>query len=120
MAAQVREDECGPLTIARGWLWRANLRPFMEMCSSVVEYSFDNSDWDAVQLILSSTDDELPRAAWGTYPLVGAHDRLDIAFARAVGGDEVRIVVTGAADAERQATVAAFLQVCATYEVRAH
>lgn len=37
----------------------------METCSDTVEYSFDDSDSDAVDLILSETDDasRLPRDA---------------------------------------------------------
>lgn len=107
----------GTPVIAHSWVWRANLRPLMEMCSRTVGYGFDDSDWDAVDLILSSTDDDLPWTSWGTYPLVGADDYLDVAFAQAVGGDEVGVVIIGAADSDREATLLAFLDVFAAYQV---
>ena len=89
----------------------------MEMCAHLVGYGFDDADWDAVDLILSKTDDDGPRESWGSYALVGESARINLRFAQAVSGNEVMIEATGATAAEQFGAITALLDVFATYRV---
>ncbi|WP_159045099.1 hypothetical protein [Streptomyces sp. NRRL F-5122] len=51
-----------------GWLKRDNLKGFLLMVSEVIEYRFDDSDWDAFQAGLDSSNQG---SSWFDYPLVG-------------------------------------------------
>lgn len=68
--------------------------------------------------MMSSSSDDSPWTAWDTYPLVGTAGRLDVAFAQHVGGDEVGIVIAGAAGTEQRVALATLLDVFACYEVK--
>ncbi|MBT2452261.1 hypothetical protein J7F03_35430 [Streptomyces sp. ISL-43] len=82
-----------------GWVWGANVRPFLELLSGYVGYDFDGTDWDTVELAVDETDDE--RAdGWYSYPLVGSGQAVEVRLARAVGGEEVMVSVAGVANSE--------------------
>ena len=50
------------------WLKRDNLKGFLVALSTLIEYRFDSSDWDAVETGLESGTGD---SSWFTYPLVG-------------------------------------------------
>lgn len=50
-------------------MWRTNLIPFLEMVSSLVRYSFDQWDVDAVCCGLGRSDAE--HDGWFEYPIAG-------------------------------------------------
>lgn len=50
-----------------GWVWTANLQPWLEFASHLVGYDFDDSDWGAIEGCLSGTDSEV--GLWCDYPL---------------------------------------------------
>jgi hypothetical protein len=50
-----------------GWIWTDNLRPVLEQASLLLGYSFDDSDWTAVDFGLSGTDSE--QGPWFDYPV---------------------------------------------------
>ncbi|MEU3887504.1 hypothetical protein [Streptomyces sp. NPDC029041] len=101
-------------TVAAGWIWLRNLRPFCEYLAAEVDYDFDDSDWLAIGTALPETDDDRPRSAWYTYPLVG-RDRLDLHIARSVHGDEVSVSVQGAVDNRVQSRVELLFDIMARY-----
>ncbi|MCX5173585.1 hypothetical protein OG616_36925 [Streptomyces antibioticus] len=82
-----------------GWIWRRNLRSFLELLSLYVGYDFDATDWDTVALALAGTDDE-HADHWYSYPLVGSMHKIQVRLARSVGGDEVSVNVSGVVTGE--------------------
>lgn len=52
-----------------GWIWTANLRPFVQVLSRDVGYQFDASDWIAIEFGLGGTDSEA--GPWFDYPIGG-------------------------------------------------
>ncbi|MFD3929448.1 hypothetical protein [Streptomyces sp. NPDC058614] len=105
-------------TVAEGWIWETNLRPFCESLAAEVAYDFDDSDWLAIDTALPDTDDEQPRSAWYTYPLVG-RDRVDIHIARSVGGSEVSVSVQGTVASRVRDRVELLLDIMARYHLMA-
>lgn len=103
-------------TVAEGWIWETNLRPFCESVSAEVAYDFDDSDWLAIDTALPTTDNEQPRSAWYTYPLVG-HSRVDLRIARSVCGTEVSVSVQGAMGSRVRTRIELLLDVMARYEI---
>lgn len=84
-----------------GWIMGRNLRVFLELLSRYAGYAFDGTDWEAIEAGIQDTDDEAADG-WYSYPLVGASAALEVALARAVGGEEVSVRVTGAETPELQ------------------
>ncbi|MFD4571095.1 hypothetical protein ACFWNK_07865 [Streptomyces sp. NPDC058417] len=82
-----------------GWIWDRHLRVFLELLSRYSGYAFGDLDWETVAAAVQDTDDETS-GRWYTYPLAGADATVDVALARAVGGAEVSVRVTGADTAE--------------------
>ncbi|MFE2970687.1 hypothetical protein ACFXKC_45180 [Streptomyces sp. NPDC059340] len=78
-----------------GWIWGRNLRAFLELLSRYAGYALDETDWETIEAGVQDTDDEAPDS-WYSYPLVGTNATLKVALARAVGGQEVSVSVTGA------------------------
>jgi hypothetical protein len=101
-------------TVATGWIWLSNLRPFCEYLAAEVEYDFDDSDWLAIDTALPETDDDQPRSAWYTYPLVG-RDRVNLQIARSVNGDEVSVSVQGTVDSRVRSRVELLFDIMARY-----
>ncbi|MEU7281596.1 hypothetical protein AB0A69_22910 [Streptomyces sp. NPDC045431] len=77
-----------------GWIWKSNLRPFLELLSRYAAYDFDATDWETVALAVEETDDERSEC-WYAYPLVGDVHEIAVLLARAVGGEEVSVTVRG-------------------------
>ncbi|MEU6601934.1 hypothetical protein [Streptomyces flaveolus] len=103
-------------TVAEGWIWGTNLRPFCEALAAEVAYDFDDGDWPAVEAALPDTDDEQPRSARYTHPLVG-RDRIDLHIARSVGGTEVSVSIEGSLNSRTRNRVELLLEVMARYEI---
>lgn len=78
-----------------GWIWGRNLRAFLELLSSYAGYTFDETDWETIEVGVQDTDDEASDG-WYSYPLVGTLATLEVALAHAVGGGEVSVRVAGA------------------------
>jgi hypothetical protein len=76
------------------WLKRDNLKGFLVALSTLIEYRFDSSDWDAVETGLESGNDD---STWFTYPLVGqATFQVAISKHEEEGDIDVRVSVDGA------------------------
>ncbi|MFJ4782910.1 hypothetical protein [Streptomyces sp. NPDC088794] len=103
-------------TVAAGWIWDANTRPFCESLAAEVGYDFDDSDWQAIAGALPDTDDDQPRATWFTYPLVG-RSRIDLRIARSVGGSEVSVHVEGPATSRFRIRIELLLGIMARYRI---
>ncbi|MER6421126.1 hypothetical protein [Streptomyces sp. NPDC001137] len=82
-----------------GWIWNENVQPFLALLARYVNYDFDGTDWQVVELGLEATDDE-HRDRWYSYPLVGSDHHLEVHLAKAVGGDEVSVRVAGTSNPE--------------------
>ncbi|WP_458245399.1 hypothetical protein [Streptomyces sp. MAI_2237] len=106
----------GDRTVAEGWIREANLRAFCESLAAEVAYDFDDSDWLAIDTALPHTDDEQPRSAWYTHPLVG-RTRVDLHIARSVGGGEVSVSVQGTVDSRSRIRVELLVDVMARYAI---
>ncbi|GII56871.1 hypothetical protein Pth03_52600 [Planotetraspora thailandica] len=83
--------------IHAGWIWEENARVLCEILASLVGYTFDDLDWQAVGSALPDTDDD-GEGRWYSYFLVGAEAALELRLARAVGGSELSFEVFGSAD----------------------
>jgi hypothetical protein len=55
------------MTELKDWILKENLRPWLQILSSVVGYAFDDLDWDAVTAGIANTDAEGSR--WYEHPL---------------------------------------------------
>jgi hypothetical protein len=51
------------------WIWKDNLRPFLEFASFRAGYEFDELDWEAVRYGMGKTDADAD--AWFAYSLEG-------------------------------------------------
>ncbi|MBS2536964.1 hypothetical protein KGQ20_29800 [Catenulispora sp. NF23] len=78
----------------RNWLKRDNLKGFLVALSTLVEYRFDSSDWDAVEAGLEPGGDD---SSWFTYPLVGqAAFQVAISKHEEEGDIDVKVSADGA------------------------
>ncbi|MFJ4983925.1 hypothetical protein ACIP9H_09055 [Streptomyces sp. NPDC088732] len=102
--------------LAGGWVYTENLRPLCEVVSGLAGHAFDDSDWQAVEYGLSTTDDDRPTADWFRYPLVGRR-RVDLCLARSTGGSVVSLRLLGDADEALAARADAVIGVLAQYWV---
>ncbi|GAA4050969.1 hypothetical protein [Streptomyces shaanxiensis] len=84
-----------------GTVWKeSRLRPFLELLADYVNYPFDDTDWETIEIGLDPTDNEDPDA-WYSYPLIGPAHSLEIRVARDVEeGDMVSVAVSGATAAD--------------------
>lgn len=100
-----------------GWIRADNVRPFLEtLCRYVTRGDYaDDIDWDEVARALEATDDEIDEdpAARYTQSLQGPFHTLHVCLARAIGGDAVSVVVTGADSADLRLRVDTLLDVFA-------
>lgn len=99
------------------WVWDSNVRRFIEWTSRWTGYDFDESDWQAIETGLRSTDADDPNR-WFEYPLDG-DPRLNLQLAINEGAAPVSIRVKGNADqtlAVRIETLFALLQESTTAE----
>ena len=81
-----------------GWVWRENLRPFLEMVASLARYEFDQWDLDAVLTGLGDSDADEER--WFRYPF-GDEPQVVLGFSADRDGDEVGIEAEFDARGER-------------------
>jgi hypothetical protein len=81
-----------------GWIWRPQLRSFLQLLAHYNGTDLDETDWDTISLGLAPTDDEDPDA-WYSWPLPGLSHSLDLRLANALGGNEISVVITGATSA---------------------
>jgi hypothetical protein len=76
-----------------GWILPGNLRTLMFWVAHYVGYSFDDSDWAAVQAALPATNSE-QASGWYDYPLLGSPP-LRVWLANTPGDTPVSVRVTG-------------------------
>lgn len=94
-----------------GWVWPSNVERLLSWASRYVGYAFDDSDWQAVETALPTTDDER-EDGWFEYPLVGAPP-LRVHLAQAVGAAPVSVRVAGDMDHLLAARIETLLDVLA-------
>ncbi len=90
------------MTIAN-WIYEENLKPLLETLSSLVGYSFDESDWVAVSTGIINTNDEEDK--WYKYQLIGKQ-AVEIAIAIEPGSCVIHVQLQGELDVEEKAEVA--------------
>lgn len=92
---ETEPDEMG------GAVWKeSDLRPFLGFLSGYINYAFDDTDWETVEIGLESTDNEDPEA-WYSYPLTGPTHSLEVRAARDIeDGDMVSVAIKGATAAD--------------------
>ncbi|MFD7894221.1 hypothetical protein ACFV0C_09195 [Streptomyces sp. NPDC059568] len=95
-----------------GWIWGHNLRGFLGLLSHYVGYAFDETDWETIGLGVGETDDEKPDR-WYSYPLIGTEASVEVRLARAVGGDEVCVIVVGVESLELRLRADTLVDACA-------
>jgi hypothetical protein len=86
-----REDT----VLAGNWIWRSNLRRFLELVSFYVGYGFDESDWLAIQAGLDALTSARPAF---DYPIIG---RQQLAVSLSLdpdSGHEISVKITGRPD----------------------
>lgn len=85
-----------------GCVWgESRLRRFLELLAGYINYPFDDTDWETIEVGLDGTDDEDPDA-WYSYPLIGPVESLEVRLARDVVTDKVSVAVTGATSADHR------------------
>ena len=82
--------------VDNNWVYSNNVRPLLEAFSFWAGYSFDDSDWLAVDDGLSSTNVEA--AKWFRYPLIGSELSLEVGLAADPGADPVFVGVWSAVE----------------------
>ncbi len=75
---------------ADNWIYSENTRPVLDAISFWIGYSFDESDWLAVENGLANSDIEAGR--WFRYPLIGSPP-VEIAFAKDPNADPITVEV---------------------------
>ena len=75
------------------WIREENVRPYFEAAASLVGYSFDDADGDAVAHGMSATNGEANE--WFDYPLVRGERSITVSVARDPGASVVPIRATG-------------------------
>jgi hypothetical protein len=81
------------VTEVDGWVWQGNVEPLLRWVSHYVGYSFDQTDWQAVQVALPSTNADTADG-WYEYPLVGTPP-LTVSLARNVDALPVMVRIVG-------------------------
>ncbi len=94
-----------------GWVWPSNVEPLLRWVSLFVGYSFDDSDWQALEAALPSTDAEAADG-WYDYPLMGTPP-VQVYLARNVGASPVMVRVVGTMDPVLEARIDTLVSVLA-------
>lgn len=55
-----------------GWVWSVNARRALEWVSVWVGYTFEDSDWLAIETALPDTDGDVQPERWYDYPIIGS------------------------------------------------
>ncbi|MFD3503231.1 hypothetical protein ACFWWT_32410 [Streptomyces sp. NPDC058676] len=97
-----------------GWITETNLRPLCESVAWFVGYEFDDSDWQAIETALPTTDVE--RSEWYDYPLLGRVP-LTLFVAADPGFAVVFVRFAGGLDSRTKAQIEAALYIFAAWEV---
>ena len=86
--------------VVENWIFESNLRPFLCMAFDLVEYEFDESDWQAVKFGIHETDAEQDK--WFEYDMETeqglsmaiAHDNnSSVTFIKATSTPEIEMKV---------------------------
>ena len=96
------ESSLSSVAAVAGWVWERNVRLLMEWLSRVAGYAFDDTDWAAVELLVSDTRADANR--WCSYPLIGIV-QLEVRLARETESTSVNVEVEGPMDASVQAQI---------------
>lgn len=94
------------------WIFEANLRPFCESVAEFAGYEFDDSDWQAIETALPTTDVE--GGDWYDYPLSGQVP-LTLLVAADPGSSVVFVRCTGEPDERIKAQIDAALHIFASW-----
>ncbi|MFE6618210.1 hypothetical protein ACFZBP_10925 [Streptomyces sp. NPDC008086] len=97
------------------WILDTNLRALCESVAAFVDYDFDDSDWQAVETALPTTDVE--RSVWYDYPLMGRVP-LTLYVADDPGSSVVFVRFAGQPDSRTVARIEAALHIFTFWEVR--
>ncbi|MFH8497668.1 hypothetical protein [Streptomyces coeruleorubidus] len=97
-----------------GWINDMNLRPLCESVAHFAGYEFDDSDWQAIETALPTTDVE--RSDWYDYPLLGEVP-LTLFVAADPGFSVVFVRLAGEPDSRTKAQIEAALYIFVMWEV---
>lgn len=86
-----------------GWVWYANTKTVFEYLAGWIGYSFDNLDWEAIEVALPWTDADR-EDAWYEYSLIG-DPVLTVRVADNPGDDIVTFEITGTMDPVLEARI---------------
>jgi hypothetical protein len=81
--------------LAGSWIWHSSLRRFLELVSSYVDYSFDESDWLAIEAGLDALTGE--NQAFD-YPIIGRQELSVSLSTDPNSGYEISVKITGRPD----------------------
>jgi hypothetical protein len=95
-----------------GWIWTANLRPFLEVVGRLVTYKLEDWDWDAVSFGIESTDSE--RGPWFEWPIGDA----TVLLALEPGADEMVMVSVRRIDGSARQLLGFAADLMRAYDVR--
>jgi hypothetical protein len=97
-----------------GWVWPSNVEPLLRWVSLYVGYSFDLTDWQAVEAALPATDADAADG-WYDYPLAGTPP-VQVNLAQNVGALPVMVRVVGEMDPVLEARIDTLVSVLADVE----
>ncbi|MGW0474948.1 hypothetical protein [Streptomyces coeruleorubidus] len=97
-----------------GWISDTNLRPLCESVAHFAGYEFDDSDWQAIETALPTTD--VDRSDWYDYPLSGRVP-LTLFVAADPECDVVFVRLTGKPDSHTQAKIEAAVYIFTFWKV---
>jgi hypothetical protein len=96
----------------KDWIFGENLRPWLEILSAVVGYDFDDTDWDAVDAGIATTDSESLR--WHEVSLGGDGAPL-VKLAKEPGSAVVAVMASLPTDLVERAKLA--IQIAQSYRL---
>ncbi|MEM7762452.1 MAG: hypothetical protein AAF290_00100 [Pseudomonadota bacterium] len=73
-----------------GWVLEGNVRPFIDILASLVNYDLDEGEWDYIRYGLDDTDSDAEPPAWMRLRLAGS-EAIDFRIARE-GGTSIVMV----------------------------
>lgn len=108
----MKEGEVEPTV--EGWIFRENLRAFVEMAAFLADYAFDQWDWDAIHFGVDETAGQ--RKKYYAYPLLGSQP-LNLLMNYDSGGGVVTILIDSekGLSAEMVAQLELLFEMCETY-----
>jgi hypothetical protein len=81
--------------LAGSWIWHSDLRPFFELVSFYAGYSFDESDWLAIESGLEGLASEDQTF---DYPIIGRQELSVSLSTDPNSGHEISVKITGRPD----------------------